>query len=326
MLEPLQIASPVEPDSRFGTYAIAVLIPCFNEELSVASVVRGFRRSLPSATIYVYDNNSTDETRFVAMSAGALVRSEYLQGKGHVVRRMFADIEADIYLLVDGDGTYDPGVAPRMVRDLLEQQLDMVTAIRSPVGQAAYRQGHRLGNRAFCFLVHQFFGNGVADVLSGYRVFSRRFVKSFPALSQGFEIETELSIHALELHMPIGEWVSVYRGRASGSHSKLHTLPDGIRILRTILTLVKQERPLQSFGLTSVLLATVGFCVGLPLILQTLETGSVPASAAALAATGLVLASSLSFVCGLVLEQVARGRKELKRLAYLSIPATGGRT
>jgi len=306
----------------FAGYSIAILIPCYNEELAVANVVAGFRRSLPGASIYVYDNNSSDRTRLAAMGAGAIVRAEALQGKGHVVRRMFADVEADVYVLVDGDDTYDPTAAPIMVRDLIERQLDMVTASRLPALDA-YPIGHQLGNRALGFLVHRVFGNRVSDVLSGYRVFSRRFVKSFPALASGFETETEFTIHALELKMPIGELPTPYRGRCIGSRSKLHTLSDGVRILHTILILVKQERPLQSFGLTGagLLLAAVG--LGLPVILEFLRSGVVPRLPTALLATGLVLASSLSFVCGLVLEQVARGRKELKRLAYLSIPAIG---
>ncbi len=309
--------------SRPTSLNVAVLIPCYNEELAVAEVVAGFRASLPDATMLVYDNNSSDRTRQIASTAGAVVRNETLQGKGHVVRRMFADVEADIYVLVDGDNTYDPAAAPVMIRQLVENRLDMVTAVRLPDGQGAYRPGHRIGNRALSFLVCRVFGNRVSDVLSGYRVFSRRFVKSFPALATGFETETEFTIHALELRMPIGELVTQYRGRVTGSRSKLHTISDGIRILRTIMKLVKQERPLQSFGLTGAALLIIGLALGLPVVLQFLHSGMVPRLPTALLATGLVLASSLSFVCGFVLEQVARGRQELKRLAYLSIPAIG---
>jgi hypothetical protein len=308
---------------HYGRHRIAVLIPCHNEEQAVGRVVSGFRRSLPTATILVYDNNSTDRTRLVAMSAGAVVRREELQGKGHVVRRMFADVQADVYVLVDGDDTYDPAVAPAMVRSLIEDNLDMVTAVRIPAHPEAYRAGHRIGNRALSFLVRRVFGNRASDVLSGYRVFSRRFVKSFPALAVGFETETEFTIHALELKMPIAEMPAKYRGRAAGSASKLHTLSDGLRILHTIMTLVKQERPLQSFGLTGAALLAAGLGLGLPVVLEFLHTGVVPRLPTALLATGLVLASSLSFACGLVLEQVARGRKEMKRLAYLSIPPVG---
>jgi glycosyltransferase involved in cell wall biosynthesis len=302
---------------------IAVLIPCYNEELTVANVVAGFRASLPDAVIHVYDNNSSDRTCTAALAAGALLRSESLQGKGHVIRRMFADVEADIYVLVDGDDTYDPDAAPAMVRNLIENQLDMVTAIRLPAQQDAYRLGHRIGNRALSFLVRRVFGNRISDVLSGYRVFSRRFVKSFPALAVGFETETEFTIHALELKMPIGEMATAYRGRGAGSRSKLHTISDGLRILHTIMILVKQERPLQSFGLTGLALFIAALGLGFPVVLDFLHTGLVPRLPTALLSTGLVLAAALSIVCGLVLEQVARGRKELKRLAYLSIPAIG---
>lgn len=311
--------------SVVGESHIAVLVPCYNEELAVAKVVTDFRASLPNASIHVYDNNSRDRTLFVARAAGAIVRSECLQGKGHVVRRMFADVDADIYVLVDGDDTYDAGAAPEMVRMLVDDQLDMVSAVRLSTQGDAYRRGHRLGNRVLSFLVCRVFGNRVSDVLSGYRVFSRRFVKSFPALVAGFETETEFTIHALELNMPIGELATTYRGRCAGSCSKLHTYTDGLRILRTILTLVKQERPLQSFALTGMTLLAGGFGLGIPVVFEFLHSGVVPQLPTALLATGLVLAASLSFVCGLVLEQVARGRKELKRLAYLAIPAVGAR-
>jgi hypothetical protein len=302
---------------------IAVLIPCYNEELTVARVVADFHASLPNAVVYVYDNNSSDGTRLVARAAGAVVRRETLQGKGHVVRRMFADVEADAYVLVDGDDTYAAEAAAGMVRMLLADQLDMVTAARLPMSDDAYRPGHRIGNRLLSFLVCRVFGNRVSDLLSGYRVFSRRFVKSFPALSTGFETETEFTIHALELKMPIGEVATNYRGRSVGSRSKLHTVRDGLRILFAIMKLVKQERPLQSFGATGAALVAAGLGLGLPVVLYFLRTGLVPRLPSALLATGLVLAAALSFVCGLVLEQVACGRKELKRLAYLAIPALG---
>ena len=311
------------PVSDTSCVTVAVLIPCHNEEAAVEKVIEDFRTHLPDAAILVYDNNSSDRTRHIARAAGAQVRSESLQGKGHVVRRMFADVEADVYVLVDGDGTYDAAVAPVMIRQLIEDQLDMVTAVRRPVQQQAYRLGHRFGNRLLTQLVCRVFGNRVSDVLSGYRVFSRRFVKSFPALACGFETETEFTIHALELNMPVGEVPSMYRGRMAGSHSKLHTISDGLRILRTIIRLVKQERPLQSFGATGAALLTIALLLGMPVVLEFLRTGMVPRLPTALLATGLALASSLSFVCGLVLEQVARGRKELKRLAYLSIPVIG---
>jgi hypothetical protein len=316
-LDRLSIATPQQ-------IRIAVLKPCYNEELTVARVVADFHASLPNAVVYVYDNNSLDGTRLVARAAGAVVRRETLQGKGHVVRRMFADVEADAYVLVDGDDTYDAEAAAGMVRMLLADQLDMVTAARLPMSDDAYRPGHRVGNRLLSFLVCRVFGNRVSDLLSGYRVFSRRFVKSFPALSTGFETETEFTIHALELKMPIGEVATNYRGRSAGSRSKLHTVRDGLRILLAIMKLVKQERPLQSFGATGAVLVAAGLGLGLPVVLFFLRTGLVPRLPSALLATGLVLAAALSFVCGLVLEQVACGRKELKRLAYLAIPALGG--
>jgi glycosyltransferase involved in cell wall biosynthesis len=303
---------------------VAVLIPCYNEELTVGRVVADFHASVPNAVVYVYDNNSSDRTRLAARNAGAVVRTEMLQGKGHVVRRMFADVEADVYVLVDGDDTYDAEAASGMVRMLLADQLDMVTAARLPVSDAAYRPGHRTGNWLLSFLVCRVFGNRVSDLLSGYRVFSRRFVKSFPALSGGFETETEFTIHALELRMPVGEVATNYRGRSAGSRSKLHTVSDGLRILHAIMKLVKQERPMKSFGATGAVLLAAGIGLGLPVVFYFLRTGLVPRLPTALLATGLVLAAALSFVCGLVLEQVACGRKELKRLAYLAIPAVGG--
>jgi glycosyltransferase involved in cell wall biosynthesis len=314
-LQPERLSQP------FGGCRIAVLIPCYNEELAVAQVIAGFQRSLPGAVIYVYDNNSTDRTRHISLQAGAKVRFESLQGKGYVVRRMFADVEADVYVLVDGDDTYDPDAAPAMVRDLIEHQLDMVTASRVPINMQAYRRGHRLGNRMLSFLVHRVFSNRVSDVLSGYRVFSRRFVKSFPALAAGFEIETEFTIHALELEMPIAEIDSEYRSRTAGSQSKLHTLADGWRILHAIMVLAKQQRPLQSFGLTAAVLMLIGLGLGASVVFEFLRTGLVARLPTALLATALVLAAALSFVCGLVLDQVSRGRKELKRLAYLLQPS-----
>lgn len=315
--------TPQQSGAGRGCWHIAVVIPCWNEEQAIAKVVADFREQLPDATIYVYDNNSRDRTQTLARGAGAVVRSENLQGKGHVVRRMFADVEADIYLLVDGDDTYDACVAPAMVDMLLDGQLDMVTALRMPTREDAYRRGHRLGNRLLSSLVCHLFGNRTHDVLSGYRAFSRRFVKSFPALSAGFETETEFTIHALELKMPIGEIVADYRERPAGSRSKLHTVTDGLRILHTILVLLKQERPFQCFAVTGGVLLALGLALGIPVVLDFLHTGLVPRLPTALLATGTVLAGFLAFFCALVLDSVSRGRKELKRLAYLAIPATG---
>lgn len=300
---------------------VAVLIPCRNEAASIAKVVQDFQCALPDAVVYVYDNNSTDETISEALRAGAVVRRERLQGKGHVIRRMFADIDADAYILVDGDDTYDAAAAPGMLNLLIERQLDMVSAARRDHQRAAYRIGHRLGNIILTRLVSWAFGSGISDLLSGYRVFSRRFVKSFPALSSGFETETEFSVHALALHMPMQEVQAGYRSRPPGSESKLNTLVDGLRILRAIVALIQQERPLQVFSLLGLILTAAGVAVGVPVVLDFMATGLVPRLPTALLATGLVLLACLSVTCGLILDAVARGRKEMKRLAYLTIGA-----
>ena len=303
---------------------VAVLIPCFNEEVAIAVVIDGFRSALPDAALYVYDNNSKDRTADAARAAGAIVRTEMLQGKGNVIRRMFADVEADVYVLVDGDATYHAPSAPQMVRLLLEQQLDMVNGTRVSDSAGAYRPGHRLGNRVLTGLVRAIFGDRITDMLSGYRVFSRRFVKSFPALSSGFETETEFTVHALELSMPIGELETPYRDRPIGSASKLNTFRDGFRILGTIIRLVKEERPLQFFGSSGFLLLFVALILGVPIIAEFVHTGLVLRFPTAILATGLVLLGFLSFTCGLILDSVARGRTELKRLAYLSVPLFDG--
>jgi glycosyltransferase involved in cell wall biosynthesis len=308
-----------------GNLRIAVLIPCYNEEVAIGKVVADFRAALPAAKIFVYDNNSRDGTVRVARAAGAIVRTESLQGKGHVVRRMFADVEADVYVLVDGDDTYEAADAPAMVALLQDNQLDMVCGIRVTEQDAghqgkAYRRGHRFGNRMLTGMVGWIFGERIGDLLSGYRVFSRRFVKSFPALAAGFETETELSIHALELRMPLGELPTSYRARAEGSTSKLRTYSDGLRILRTIIVLVKEEKPLQFFSLAGFVLLVIGLALGIPVVIDFLRTGTVARFPTAILATGIVLLSFLSAVCGLVLDSVARGRKEIKRLAYLGIP------
>ena len=304
--------------------AIAVLIPCHNEESAIARVVGDFRDALPQATVYVYDNNSQDRTVEFAASAGALVYRESLQGKGHVVRRMFSDIEADVYVLVDGDGTYEAASAPMMVRQMLDERLDMVNGTRITTIAAAYRRGHRLGNEMFSFLVRRTFGSRIRDLLSGYRVFSRRFVKSFPALSSGFEIETELTIHALELDMPMGEVDTGYMDREEGSSSKLRTYSDGIRILRTIVMLIKNERPMAFFSVVGLVLFVTAFLLAIPIFVEFHRTHLVPRFPTAILSTGLVLLSFLSLSCGLVLDSVARGRKEIKRMFYLSIPVWQG--
>ncbi|TCZ57993.1 glycosyltransferase [Roseicella aquatilis] len=298
-----------------------MLVPCYNEEVAIPRVVRAFRAALPGATIYVYDNNSRDRTVEVARAAGAVVRTEMLQGKGHVVRRMFADIEADIYVLVDGDDTYEAAAAPRMVAKLIEDRLDMVTGIRISSIEEAYRPGHRLGNLMLTGMVRSIFGNRITDMLSGYRVFSRRFVKSFPALAAGFETETEFTVHALELMLPVGEVRTAYKERPAGSASKLRTFSDGWRILRAIVALVKREKPLPFFSWISAGLLLLGLGLGLPVVWTFLETGLVPRLPTAVLAMGLVLLSFLSFTCGLILDTVTRGRMEAKRTAYLAIPA-----
>jgi glycosyltransferase involved in cell wall biosynthesis len=303
--------------------ALAVLIPCFNEEVAIASVVSAFKAVLPTAEVYVFDNNSTDQTARAALTAGARLRKEPLQGKGNVVRRMFADIDADIYVMVDGDGTYDPKYVRPMIDLLLAEELDMVVGARVTSDQDAYRRGHRFGNRLLTKTVSHLFGNRFSDMLSGFRVFSRRFVKSFPAMSMGFETETELTIHALELRLPVGEIDTPYAARPHGSASKLQTYSDGLKILRLILILYKNERPLQFFSIIAAFLGAVALILGIPLVVTFVETGLVYRQPTAILATGLVLLSALSFVAGLILDTVTRGRREMKRLAYLSLRRPG---
>jgi glycosyltransferase involved in cell wall biosynthesis len=302
---------------------IAVLLPCYNEEAAIAQTVAGFRAALPGAAIYVYDNNSVDRTREVADAAGAVVRTERMQGKGHVVRRMFADVEADVYVMADGDATYDAAAAPELVRRLVEEQLDMVVGARRSEVEEAYRRGHRLGNRLFTGLLARLFGATFSDIFSGYRVFSRRFAKSFPALAGGFETETEISIHALELAMPVGEMVTAYGARPEGSHSKLSTWRDGWRIMRTILHLFRIERPVLFYGGFGLFLAAVAIVLAIPLAITFVETGLVPRFPTAILATGLMILAFMSFMCGLILDTVVRGRREVRRLHYLSFPAVG---
>jgi hypothetical protein len=306
---------------EFERLEIAVLIPCYNEEVAVPRVVHDFRRALPSANIYVYDNASTDRTAEVAAQAGAIVGHEPFPGKGNVMRRMFSDIEADIYVLVDGDDTYDAEAAPALVRTLLDKQLDMVNGARVTSIKEAYRFGHRFGNRLLTGLVQWIFGKQFDDMLSGYRVFSRRFVKSFPAISSGFEIETELTVHALELRMKTAEVPIRYKDRPEGSASKLNTIRDGLRILKMIGVLVKEERPLMFFGCTFVALALLSVGLAIPLVFEYLETGLVPRFPTAILASAIMLLAFLSMVCGLVLDTVTHSRRELKRLHYLEILA-----
>ena len=302
---------------------IAVLIPCYYEEAAIAAVVRDFRAALPDAAIYVYDNNSKDRTVEVAAAAGAIVRREPLQGKGNVVRRMFADIDADAYVMVDGDDTYHAPSAPLLIAKLVDEQLDMVNAQRISTADAAYRRGHVLGNRLLTGLVGGVFGKRTDDMLSGYRVFSRRFVKTFPALAGGFEIETELTVHALEMRMPFAEVPTPYKERPPGSVSKLSTYKDGLRILFMIGKLVKEERPMQAFSIAAFVLALASLVLAIPVILTYIETGLVPRLPTAVLAAALMILSFLALTCGLILDSVTRARREAKRLAYLMLPAPG---
>lgn len=307
--------------ARSAGVRIAVLIPCYNEEAAIEGVVKGFRATLPAARIYVYDNNSQDRTAAIGWAAGATVRQEWMQGKGNVVRRMFADIDADVYVLVDGDGTYDPGAAPRMIEHLLDHSLDLVNGLRSG---DHLRRGHGLGNKVFNRMVGWTFGDRFSDMFSGYKVFSRRFVKSFPALTTGFEIETELTVHALRLRMPVAELPTRYGQRPEGSSSKLRTVRDGLRILWAIFLLIKGERPLAFFAAAAALLALISLLLAAPVAATYFETGLVPRLPTAVLAMGVMLLAFLSLACGLVLDTVTRGRIEMKRLYYLSLPIPRG--
>jgi glycosyltransferase involved in cell wall biosynthesis len=304
-------------------HRVAVLVPCFNEAAAIAKVVTDFHAALPEATIYVYDNNSTDATVEAARSAGAVVRREMHQGKGNVVRRMFADVDADIYVLVDGDATYDAPSARLMIGRLVEERLDMVVAARVEIDAAAYRRGHRTGNRLLTGFFASVFNAKFTDILSGYRVFSRRFVKSFPVLSRGFEIETELSVHALELELATSEVSTPYYARLEGSVSKLNTWRDGMRILLTIVGLYRSERPLAFFFGLGIALGLISIALAIPIFVTYLEQGTVPRVPTAILSTGLMLLAFLSMIAGLVLDTVTRGRREMKLIAYLGQRAPG---
>lgn len=299
---------------------VAVLIPCYNEEVTIANVVHDFQLALPDATVYVYDNNSSDRTVEVAKAAGAIVRNETQQGKGHVVRRMFRDIDADFYLMADGDDTYDATVAPQMLALAKSGPYDLVNCIRKETEEEAYRSGHRWGNAMLTGVVRYIFGDRVQDMLSGYKVFSRRFIKSFPALSQGFDIETELTVHALELSMPVAHTQGSYKGRPEGSESKLRTYRDGWRILMMILKLVRHERPLLFFGVLSSLLALSSILIASPIVVEYFHTGLVPRLPTAVLATGIMLLAALSLFAGTILDTVTRGRREVRLLTYLQYP------
>jgi glycosyltransferase involved in cell wall biosynthesis len=300
--------------------AVAVLVPCYDEELTIGRVVADFRAALPSATVYVYDNNSADDTIAVAQAAGAVVRKEPRQGKGNVVRRMFADIEADVYILVDGDDTYDAAASAALVNRLVEERLDFINAMRISTAKDAYRTGHRFGNWLLTGLVRQIFGRQFDDMLSGYKFLSRRFVKSFPAMSSGFETETELAVHALELRMPSTEVATAYKERPPGSVSKLRTYSDGVRIMMLIARLVKDERPLHFFGFSGLLAIIAAFLLSIPLFVTYLETGLVPRVPTAILSVALVIVGVLSIFIGLILDMTTKTRREMKRLIYLSLP------
>jgi glycosyltransferase involved in cell wall biosynthesis len=304
---------------------VAVLIPCHNEGNAIASVVRDLRKALPAAAIYVYDNNSSDDTIARAQAAGAIVRSETAQGKGHVVRRMFADVDADIYLMLDGDGTYDAASAPRLIQHLRDQHLDMVVGARlSSAGNELFRRGHRWGNRLINWVVDRLFDSPFTDILSGYRAMTRRFVKSFPALASGFEIETMLTVHALELRLPVAEVECPYRERAQGTHSKLQTYRDGWRILFTIFQLLKTIRPFFFFGVISFIFVAAALLSGIPVVIEYLETGLVPRFPTAILATGLMVLAGISLTAGLILDSVSRGVRDIKRLHYLALGSPSG--
>lgn len=312
-------AAPLFPDLR-----IALLVPCYNEEAAIGAVIDDFRAALPDAMIYVYDNNSTDRTAEIARAKGAIVRTEHRQGKGNVVRRMFADIDADVYLMVDGDSTYDATAAPRLIERLLEGPYDQVNGIRITQVKKAYRPGHRFGNMLFTKLVGQYFGNRSKDMLSGYKALSRRFVKSFPAGSQGFEIETELLIHALDMDVPMSEVETAYFERPENSQSKLSTFRDGFRILMLIIYLIRDLRPLRFFGVLAGLLAIAGLALGISVLIEFLSTGLVPRLPTAILALGIELMAIIAFFAGLILDGVARARLDQKRLQYLRYPPVGG--
>jgi glycosyltransferase involved in cell wall biosynthesis len=302
---------------------VAIIVPCYNEALTIAALVRDFRACMPHAQIYVFDNNSTDATARVAREAGAIVRRVALQGKGSVVRRMFADVEADAYVMIDGDGTYDVAAAPQLIDRLLREELDMVVGSRVSTEQDAYRFGHRAGNTLLTGFLSAIFGRTFSDILSGYRVFSRRYVKSFAAHSSGFEIETELTVHALELHMPVAEMETVYGARPEGSVSKLNTYRDGIRILLTILRLFKSEKPLAFFSIGFALFALASVELAVPLFTTYLETGLVPRLPTAVLCTALMLFGVVLLACGIILDAVTRSRLEQKRFSYLAVPVFG---
>jgi glycosyltransferase involved in cell wall biosynthesis len=312
------MAAPMTDFDKTAT-RIAVILPCYNEEAAIGKTVCDFRAALPQALVYVYDNNSKDRTAEVAREAGAIVRTEPRQGKGNVMRRMFADIEADVYVLADGDDTYDAAQAPSLVAKLTNEELDLVTGRRVQTHADAYRAGHVLGNRMLTGLTGFLFGIELRDMLSGYRVMSRRFVKSFPFTAEGFAIETELTVHAVRLLLPMAEVDTAYKERPAGSASKLNTYRDGFRILFTIAKLIREERPLFFFSAIAGALTAVALLLGWQLLVYFIAHGTVPRLPTALLATGLVIIAFLSLMTGLILDTVTRGRWEAKRMAYLAL-------
>lgn len=303
---------------------IAAIVPCYNEEVAVAQVVKDLKAAVDGITVYVYDNNSTDRTAQVAAAAGAIVRTESRKGKGNVVRRAFADVDADIYLLIDGDDTYDASCAPEMIETLLAGPYDHVLGVRTEDSdESAYRPGHEAGNRAFNRLVGKLFGEPVTDMLSGYRVFSRRFVKSFPALSREFEIETELTVHAMNLRVPQVEVPVGFKDRPEGSESKLRTYHDGFRILRVIATLLQYERPMASFSIIGAIFVLISLILGIPLVVTYVEDHTVPRVPTAMLTVGFGIVGALAFVVGLILNGILRQRQESARLSYLRLPSVG---
>ena len=298
---------------------VAILIPCYNEALTIEKVIHDFKIELPEAKIYVYDNNSTDDTVSRARVAGAVVRSENIQGKGAVIRRMFRDVIADYYVMVDGDDTYDSSVVLEMLRIANEGPYDLVNCVRIAVGKDAYRVGHRIGNTLLTGVVSYIFGDQIKDMLSGYKVLSNRYVKSFPAFSSGFDIETEITVHALELSMPVAQVKGSYRVRPEGSESKLSTYKDGFRILFQIINLFKYERPMQFFSIISIILLCISLGMGIPVVIHFFQTGLVPRLPTALLSVGIMLLAFLSFINGLILDTITRGRKEAKLLLMVWI-------
>ncbi len=305
--------------------SVAIIIPCYNEAVAIAKVITEFHAVLPNAQIHVFDNNSTDDSAAIATAVGARVHRVSMQGKGHVVRRMFADVDADVYIMVDGDDTYEAAASPAMLAKLLDEGMDMVVGVRQPVSADVHRRGHAFGNALLSGFLSRLFGRPCSDILSGYRSFSRRFAKSFPVLSSGFEIETELTVHALELRLPVLEHPTAFKERPQGSASKLSTFRDGTRILYTMLRLFSAERPLLFYSLCAAMLALVSIALAVPIVLTYAHTGLVPRFPTAILSTGLMLLAALSFFSGVILDTVTRGRREMRLLAYLSQPAPGRR-